>query len=256
MTTQSESPLFILYGSATGNAKQIAKDLAAKYTCLLKNPDTDTPYFPSVVCCELDQFKRKGQPVWDQEPTVPGTKYGVLVVTSTTGNADPPENAGRFVRFIKRKQGTGGVDTSQPFKNCAFAVLALGDTNYDQFCHTGKLVDKKMQELGGTRFVKVACADEAVGMEDTVEPWIGSVLAQVTEACRGSKSAGNKENDKTATPEADVTNTGEERKVELVDKTTTTTTTETTTSTVGANSITPPHAPVPNPVSVPVLSLR
>jgi sulfite reductase alpha subunit-like flavoprotein len=248
MTTQSESPLFILYGSATGNAKQIAKDLAAKYTSLLKNPDTDT-YFPSVVCCELDQFKRKGRPVWDQEPTVPGTKHGVIVVTSTTGNADPPENAGRFVRFIKRKQGTG-VDTPQPFRNCAFAVLALGDTNYDQFCYTGKLVDKKMQELGGTRFVKVACADEAVGMEDTVEPWIGSVLAQVTEACRGSKSAGNTENDKTATPEADVTNLIEEEKVEPMDKTTM------TTSTVGANSITPPLAPVPAPVSVPVLSLR
>jgi sulfite reductase alpha subunit-like flavoprotein len=214
MTTQSESPLFILYGSATGNAEYIAKDLAAVYTNLLKNPDTDT-YFPSVVCCELDQFKRTCQTIWDSEPATAGTKHGVLVVTSTTGNADPPEKASRFFRFIKRK---GTVDT-QPFRHCAFAVLALGDTNYDSFCYTGKQIDKKLSELGGTWFAKVASADEALGLEDVVEPWVGDILAQVTENCwpRGRTSSGTsgcisgagKENtEKPAIPEVDV---GEEK---------------------------------------------
>jgi sulfite reductase alpha subunit-like flavoprotein len=117
MSTQSESPLFILYGSATGNAEHIAKDLAAVYTNLLKNPDTDT-YFPSVVCCELDQFKRKCQTIWEKEPAVGGTKHGVLVVTSTTGNADPPENLAL--------PSSNAKEPSCNLSALRFFVLALG----------------------------------------------------------------------------------------------------------------------------------
>lgn len=236
MSTHSDSPLFILYGSATGNAEHIAKDLAAVYTNLLKNPDTDT-YFPSVICCELDQFKRKCQTIWEQAPAVAGTKHGVLIITSTTGNADPPENASRFFRFIKRKTTV----EQQPFRHCAFAVLALGDTNYDSFCHTGKQVDKKMAELGGTRALKIACADEALGLEDVVEPWVSDILKKVTEECRpkGTVSSGTfntdtttKEKDDaqtTVTPEQETDKQGEEKKEEMA------------TTHVGLNSNTATH---------------
>lgn len=175
MTT---TPLFILYGSATGNAEHIAKGLGAIYQSLGQNPQADT-FFDSVVVAELDQFKKKGMPVWEQAPTGSQSKHALIVVTSTTGNGDAPENASRFVRFIKRK-----TTPSDTFQHCAFAVLGLGDTNYDQFCHCGKTIDKRLAELGGTRIRPIACADEATGLEDVVEPWSAEILATVTAACR------------------------------------------------------------------------
>ena len=178
--TSSSTPLFILYGSATGNAEHIAKDLASTYESLLKNPDAKC-FFPSVQCCELDQYKKKCSSKWEQAPA-DGSKHGIIIVISTTGNGDAPENASRFVRYIKRKT----TADQQPFQNCAFAVLGLGDTNYDQFCATGKIVDRKMAELGGTRAKKLGMADEATGLEDVVEPWTGSVFTDITSACRGS----------------------------------------------------------------------
>lgn len=50
-------------------------------------------------------------------------------------------------------------------------MLGLGDTNYDKFCHMGKSIDKRLMELGGNRVLPLACADEATGLEETVESW-------------------------------------------------------------------------------------
>ena len=146
---------------------------------MLHNPDAKC-FFPSVVCCEMDQYKKQCSTKWEQTP-FDGCKHGIIIVTSTTGNGDAPENASRFVRYLKRKTT---VDL-QPFQHCAFAVLGLGDTNYDNFCETGKVVDRKLAELGGMRAKKLGMADEATGLEDVVEPWTSTVFTDITNACRG-----------------------------------------------------------------------
>ena len=178
---RSSSPLFILYGSATGNAEQIAKDLAATYNSILSNPDSVT-YFPSVVCCDLNGWRKQCLPLWETPPPAAGSKHGVIIITSTTGNADPPENADRFVRWLKRKQ----TAQAMPFAHVAYSVLGLGDTNYDVFCAMGKLVDKKLQELGGCRVKALACADEATGLEDVVDPWVAKIIFEMSIACQGT----------------------------------------------------------------------
>lgn len=39
----------------------------------------------------------------------------------------------------------------------------------------GKSMDKRLEEIGASRFHKLGCADEATGLEETVEPWIGEL---------------------------------------------------------------------------------
>jgi sulfite reductase alpha subunit-like flavoprotein len=87
---KSPSPLYILYGSATGNAEHIAKDLASTYESHLNNPSSSSfnnYYFPSVICCKLNHYKRKCLDVWTERPhpTNDAVKHGVLIVCSTTG---------------------------------------------------------------------------------------------------------------------------------------------------------------------------
>lgn len=127
----------------------------------------------------MNQFSSE----WESPPEK-GCKHGILIISSTTGNGDVPENAGRFARFIKRKQTV----ESMPFQHCAYAVLGLGDTNYDQFCAVGKLLDKKLAELGGVRAKKLACADEATGLEDVVEPWLETIFGDIEKACNDNKN--------------------------------------------------------------------
>jgi len=236
-TLKADSPLFILYGSATGNAEQIAKDLTATYESLLKNPDAFT-YFPSVVCCDLNGWRKQGLPIWEQapDPSKRQSKHGVIIVTSTTGNADAPENADRFVRWLKRKQTVA----SMPFSNVAYAVLGLGDTNYDVFCATGKLVDKKCLELGGARVKPAACADEATGLEDVVNPWVSSILLEMSIACQAAPALGSDlPVDVVASTVKDQDDAGEEKKMDAVDNATTTTTATTDAATKTESAQTP-----------------
>ena len=156
---------------------------------------------------------RRAQPIQEEVSADVGAcppfgKYGIVVVTSTTGNGDAPENADRFVRFIKRK--TTPKDT---FQHCAFAVLALGDTNYDQFCAAGKTIDQKLGDLGGTRVKPLGTADEATGLEDVVEPWVETIYSDMEKACaaeQGEVAA----SESAAAPSADTAETSKDESKE------------------------------------------
>jgi len=165
-------PLIIMYGSATGNSEHIAKNIAEKADFFLSSSSsTSTPlFYDAVIICSLDEYKKKATKYWDDD-TSPH-KFPVIIVCSTTGNGDSPENASRFTRYLKRKTTAATL----PFRNVSFAVLGLGDTNYDQVCAMGNLIDIKLETCGGVRVKDAGMADEATGLEDVVEPWCEEVF--------------------------------------------------------------------------------
>ncbi len=66
-----------------------------------------------------------------------------------------------------------------------FAVLALGDTNYDKWCHAGRNIAKRMLELSAQQFYLTGCTDEQVGLESVVEPWIEGLWGPLKRALEG-----------------------------------------------------------------------
>jgi len=104
----------------------------------------------------------------------------VVIVCSTTGNGDPPNNADRFWRWLRRR-----THDSDLFRGMRFAVLALGDTNYDKWCHAGRNIAKRMLELSAEQFYITGCTDEQVGLESVVEPWIEGLWRPLQSAMQG-----------------------------------------------------------------------
>ncbi|KFC06432.1 sulfite reductase [NADPH] flavoprotein alpha-component [Trabulsiella guamensis ATCC 49490] len=76
----------------------------------------------------------------------------LIVVTSTQGEGEPPEEAVALHKFLFSKKAPKLNDT-------AFAVFGLGDTSYEFFCQSGKDFDNKLAELGGERLLDRVDAD-------------------------------------------------------------------------------------------------
>lgn len=143
----SRPPLRILYGTQTGNAEGVANDAAA--AAKLQGFDVKVSGLDEI---ELDEFA--------------GLKY-VLIVTSTYGEGEMPDNAELFWEALS-------ATTAPRLEGVSYGVLALGDTSYDEFCQAGKLFDIRLEQLGATRVVTRTDCD--VEYEAHAAEWIQGAL--------------------------------------------------------------------------------
>ncbi|KAG0303950.1 hypothetical protein BGZ98_006096 [Dissophora globulifera] len=155
----------VFFASQTGNAESISRNIHEQ--ALEKG-------FKSLHFV-LNDFAKVD---WDKEECL-------VFVVSTTGDGDPPDNSTKFWRHLRKLKGVG-------LTKAKFAILGLGDTNYDNFCQTAKRLDTRLQELGASPFYARGLADDATGLEETVDPWIKDMwpaLAQIvisTSSAQGS----------------------------------------------------------------------
>ncbi|MFD2926145.1 assimilatory sulfite reductase (NADPH) flavoprotein subunit [Halobacillus naozhouensis] len=143
----------ILFGSHTGNCEALAGEISEK----LKEQDY------KVILSDMDDFKPKSlKKVKD-----------LLILTSTHGDGDPPDNAMAFYDFIHSKRAPALDDLR-------YSVLSLGDSSYEFFCQTGKDFDKKLEDLGGKRiYPRIDCD---LDFEEPAEEWFDGVLATLNNA--------------------------------------------------------------------------
>ncbi|KAJ3375484.1 hypothetical protein GGF31_004603 [Allomyces arbusculus] len=151
--------LAILYGSQTGNAESIARGLHD--TAVARGFDSSVHCLNDHAAAHLDQ--------------VPC----VLFITSSTGDGEPPDNANLFFRALRKLKG----GDKGPWPGIKYALLGLGDTNYSNFCGAAKRLEKRVSDLGATRFYASAFADDATGLEETIDPWVEGLWPVLETVC-------------------------------------------------------------------------
>ncbi|MFT4067526.1 MAG: bifunctional nitrate reductase/sulfite reductase flavoprotein subunit alpha [Paraburkholderia sp.] len=96
----------------------------------------------------------------------------VLLMTSTFGDGDPPDNAQDFWAQLN-------ADDAPRLDGVRFAVLALGDRNYEQFCGHGRRLDERLGVQGALRLMeRVDCDTEYQPLADA---WLERVIARIKE---------------------------------------------------------------------------
>ncbi|UJS24863.1 assimilatory sulfite reductase (NADPH) flavoprotein subunit [Thiothrix winogradskyi] len=139
----------ILYGSQTGNGKKVAEQLLARLQAQGAN----------AVLVNLKDYR----------PQQLKKEQRVVLVISTHGNGEPPDDARAFYNFLQAARAPR-LDTLE------YAILALGDSSYEEFCQTGLLLDQRLAELGASRLLERADCD--VDFNATATQWQQQVAAK------------------------------------------------------------------------------
>lgn len=153
-------PLVVLYGSQTGTAEGLAKKTSKE--------------------AEKRGFAPKLVDMAKYETVDLSKEQNVLVITSTYGDGDPPDNAQAFWDFL---QG----EAAPPLAHLNYSVLALGDTNYSAFCQFGKNCDERFEKLGAKRVHPRVDCD--VDYETPAKAWTDGVFAALSSSPEAAASA-------------------------------------------------------------------
>ncbi|MCM3584381.1 assimilatory sulfite reductase (NADPH) flavoprotein subunit [Mesobacillus maritimus] len=151
----------ILYGSQTGNAQGLAKKSGKKLE--------DNGF--NVTVSSMSDFK----------PNNLKKLTNLLIIVSTHGEGDPPDNALSFHEFVHGRR-------APKLENLHYSVLSLGDSSYEFFCQTGKDFDQRLEELGGTRLYPRFDCD--LDFDEPAAEWLDGVLASLNESQGGNVNQG------------------------------------------------------------------
>jgi sulfite reductase (NADPH) flavoprotein alpha-component len=147
MPSASSRTLTILHGGETGNSAGVAKALGIAATA--------RGLVSEIV--ELSRFK----------PRRLKESQDLLVIVSTHGEGDPPQPALEFFEYVEGPK-------APRLDGVRFAILALGDSTYEQYCEAGKRLDRTFERLGATRLA--ARVDCDVDYEEPASAWSRALL--------------------------------------------------------------------------------
>jgi sulfite reductase (NADPH) flavoprotein alpha-component len=152
-------PVTLLFGSQTGNAESLAK----KFVKLLKKSGFE-PEIHDLAAYDRSRITKE---------------KNLLVITSTYGDGEPPDNAADFYHWILS-------DAAPRLDGVNFSVLALGDTSYPDFCKCGIDFDTRFESLGATRVFKRIDSD--VDTDAPFAEWTAGVMAALAPSIAVAKA--------------------------------------------------------------------
>lgn len=143
-------PLLILFATESGNAEALAARAKRDAARL--------------------GFAAKVLDAADATPSDLAGAQNLLVIASTWGEGEPPQRAAGLYSALMS-------DAAPRLDGVRFAVLALGDRAYVNFCETGQRLDERLAALGGNRAAPLIECD--LDYETPAAAWLGTTLQEL-----------------------------------------------------------------------------
>ncbi|KAM8797256.1 nitric oxide synthase, inducible [Eudromia elegans] len=132
----------VIYATETGKSETLASSLCSLFSCA----------FNTKILC-MDEYK-----ICDLEK-----ETLLLVVTSTFGNGDSPNNGKTLKNSL--------LTLKLLRKKIRYAVFGLGSSVYPEFCAFAHAVDQKLALLGASQLTPIGEGDELNGQEEAFRSW-------------------------------------------------------------------------------------
>ncbi|CAG9295653.1 assimilatory sulfite reductase (NADPH) flavoprotein subunit [Celerinatantimonas diazotrophica] len=161
VTAASGTYVTILYASQTGNAKAVAEQLFDK--------------------AQQHNVPVQLQNIVDYKSKSLKKERFLVIVASTNGEGEPPDDAMEFHDFLVSKK-------APKIPNLHYAVLSLGDSSYEHFCKCGVDFDERLQALGAQPLLPRVDCD--LDYEQPASQWQQSLL-EILKAQSSELSAAN-----------------------------------------------------------------
>jgi len=152
--------LSIIYASQTGNAKGVAEALEQEAKA------------QGIEAALFDASDYKGKNL--------AKETHVIIVASTNGEGEAPDNAIELHEFLQSKK-------APKLPNLKYGVIGLGDSSYEFFCQTGKDFDAYLAKQGATAFIDRIDCD--VDYEAPASEWRAKALETVKDDLSSGQEA-------------------------------------------------------------------
>ena len=136
----------ILFGSETGNSEGLAE--GAKKDLQNDGHKVDVLDMTDVTVGDLEKFEN------------------ILLITSTWGDGEPPTNAQNLYDELEKA-------SSADLSKLNFAVFAIGQSFYGNFCKAGEDFDKFFAKYGGKRIMPIETSDD--DFDEKFPTWLKEV---------------------------------------------------------------------------------
>uniref|UniRef100_A0A8C4V9H1 Nitric oxide synthase n=1 Tax=Falco tinnunculus TaxID=100819 RepID=A0A8C4V9H1_FALTI len=161
----------VIYATETGKSETLANNLCSLFNCA----------FNTKILC-MDEYN-----ICDLEK-----ETLLLVVTSTFGNGDSPNN-GKVISTSEVHMMLNSEIKDNPFicpfafhlaehsvlifiAFCRYAVFGLGSSMYPEFCAFAHAIDQKLAQLGASQLTPIGEGDELNGQEAAFRAWAVSAF--------------------------------------------------------------------------------
>ena len=144
--------LLVLWASQTGNAEELAAHAGERLS------ETGRP------------ISLRGMAETTLVDLRPGTD--LVIITSTFGDGEAPDNGTDFWTAL-------AAENAPRLHDVRYAVLALGDSSYQEFCGHGRRLDQRLEQLGAHRLLpRVDCEPD---YHENVEHWLTRLATSLAE---------------------------------------------------------------------------
>lgn len=162
----------VLYASQSGTSERLARRLAKELKAQGYVPAVSTLVGYTPVALAAEQY--------------------AVILASTYGEGEAPDGVHPFYEQICSEH-------LPRYENLSFAIFALGDRHYENFCKFGRDLDDKLASLGANRICDRVDCD--VDVDEPFEQWKATLILRLNEIAAGQKP-------KKPAPSSDIPATG------------------------------------------------